>query len=56
MKTRWLAALAAVALLVGLFAGSAGADDEKWLTSLDAGLKAAKESNKPLLIDFGATW
>lgn len=37
-------------------ASVAQADEDGWLTSLEAGLAQAKAENKPVLIDFWATW
>ena len=30
--------------------------EAKWLESLDEGLEAAKKANKPIFIDYYATW
>ena len=47
-------------LLLSLFAltacSQAGEPLAGWTTDYEAALKAAKRDNKPLLLDFGATW
>jgi|GEM_PF-1137231 len=56
-------ALAVFLLLPAIYYGyvlfshpSAGVASAGWYTSLDQGLKAARQENKPILIDFFAKW
>lgn len=36
--------------------GQSQAGDAGWLNGLDEGLEKAKETGKPLLVDFSAPW
>lgn len=44
---------------MGLFLGIPAAADEKeaaWLSDYDKGIRQAKQSGKPILLDFYTTW
>ena len=43
-------------LMLGLAVSYPALAEEGWITSLDDGLKQAKDSNKLILVDFTATW
>jgi thiol:disulfide interchange protein len=58
---RVLAGLAALVLVAACENGGSapapsGAHAAGWLPDLEAGMKEAKASNRPILVDFGADW